>query len=570
MNMKTLYTVSSIKTILAILLIAFFGVFYWQTVMSLPLFGDATIHAFQANLLLKKDWRALSADYPSHYYFLMATLSSLVGEYGYNLVPYVGFIFLLLCTYLLIKQLTNNYYLSLLAILFAGCSPKIIFYSARMYQEILISAFFIYSIFLLFKYQKKRNQKILLLLSFFVGITLSIKQQGLFILYPSITIFYCIEFIRKRVSFLRILLITIIPILIGIPFYGVLFHTTGELQPGSNEFAFFRSVNSIGSYVFAYKDKTQHKTLDKNIKDSTDIVIENSLVRPNANNLIENELSRIEEKHSTTGYKRAEKRHLWPIEIFTNFEKFNQANNLYINTQGKDLENPYLEYFFFFLLIAGFFYCIYKYKNFTYLLTFSLVFLPINYILFSRNTDQQRYHLFLPIFLLCYIFSFLNIVLKKSYIRENLKVIIIILCTILPFIPILEQRILINKWWSNTQIYSSSTGGISSVKEAGKWVKNNTSENTLIGQTCGNETGYYSDRNVVGDWRIYFLDSRDLKEYFRQQKISYYVIYESQIVDDKKWAHICWMPNSFYQKIDSNFKKVYITSTKDIYIYETD
>lgn len=538
------------QTILLFLLITFCGLFYSQTVLYLPLFGDVTSHGFHAKTIVTHGWTALNADYPPFYYYSMAILEAFFGEKGYNLVPFTGFILLLFATFLLIRQVTKNYYLSLLAIIFVACSPKIIFYSARMYQEILLSALIIFSIYFFLRYIETREKYIVWILAFFVGITLSLKQQGLFLLYTSISFFFIIDWIRRKTKFTNLLIVLFIPLLIGLPFYGMLYHTKGELQPGSGEFSLFRIINTVGQKIFLYEEKPD---------------IDDTL----ANSELENELQRIEKEHISTGHSRAEERHVWPTDVFTNFEKFNQANNLFVNIQGKTIESPSIMYAFFVLIIAGFLYCFFRFRVYFDLILFSSIFLTLNYLSFARNTDQQRYHMFIPIFLLCFVFIILNQITQRVDISPKIKILFIVLALSIAFLPILSPRIQLNKLWINSQLYSSSKGGITSVKEAGSWLAVNTPNNAIVGQQCGNETSYYADRIVQGDWRVYFLKKDDLKEYFKRTKTDYYVVFASQVVDDNKWFSLCWVPNSFWHRMEKTFPKVYTTKANDIYIYET-
>jgi hypothetical protein len=568
--MKILINSEIFKFLIILLLISVFGIFYWQTIMSLPLFGDATIHGSHAKILLANDWEYLRADYPPFYYYLMDILELFFGEKGYNLVPYIGFLFLILSTFLFIRQVTKNFYLSALSLVMVGASPKIIYYSARMYQEILITALFIFCIYLFLKFLEQRRLTLLLLLSIFVGITVAIKQQGLFILYPSMIAFFIIDFIRKRSGIKNLLLISLIPLIISIPFYAVLMHTRGSIQPGSDEFKPLRTINSLGRKYFKYVGDSS--SIQKASKESSAGLITNESINSEhlqTQEMLNSKLNQIEKTQSSKGFARAENRHVWPTEVFTSFDKFNQANNLYINAQGVPLESPQLIYFSFFTIILGFIYCLRHFNKYSNLLIFSFIFLIINYILFARNTDQQRYHLFIPIYLLCFTFIFIKFAMTRLNINIKLFLATSTIMSVAFFVPVISSRIELNQWWGNSQIYSSSIGGIQSIIETGNWLKSNTPINAFVYQMCGNETNYYSDRHVDGDWRIYFLDKDSLKSYFKNKNISYYVIFQSQIVDDDKWISVCWMPESFYQKMESNFPKVYTSKLNDIFVYET-
>lgn len=533
---------------LIVLLLCFFGVLYSQTTLTLPLFGDATIHGANAIDVLIKGWTGLEAEYPAFYSYTMALFYPFFGEKGFNMIPFIGFIFLLGGTFLFIRQLTKNYYLGLLSIILVGCSPKIIFYSARMYQEILIGAFFIFCIYLLFHYVETKKRIFLILLAFFVGITLSIKQQGLFILYPTIILFFIIYFLKEKIfrkQIANIAIIILFPLVIGMGFYGVLFHTTGKLQPGSNEFTALEVINTFGQKLFSYQKK------DSDTGDET----------------LERALMTVETKYSKLAFKRAEERHIWPTDVFTDFDRFNQANNLYIPFQGIT-GNIFVTLALCIGLIGGFIYCLFHYKKYQDLLLFSFVFLPINYLLFVRNSDQQRYHLFVPIFLLAFVLVFFQIIFRRLHVPITTTLLITIPLMLLLFLPLLVPRILLNTRWSNSQLYSPSEGGIASIKEAGQWMQKKSNPTTIVGQQCNNETHYYFQRPVVGDWRIYFLDPKNLQTYFMNKNISYYVIYTSQIVKDNEWVIICWVPESFYKRMEENYDRVYTTQSEDVIIYQ--
>lgn len=534
---------SALQFLLLFLLVSFFGVLYSQTVLSLPLFGDATIHGANARDVLTIGWTGLTAEYPAFYSYLMAMFFTFFGETGFNLVPFIGFLFLLVSTYLFITQITKNYFLGLVSVILVGASPKLIFYTARMYQEILISAFFIFCIYLLFKYLEEKKRIIFYFFVFIVSTILTMKQQGLFILYPTIVLFFMIDFFRKRTSLLDLGIIIFLPLIIGYGFYGTLFHTTGKLQPGSGEFQMINTINTVGQKIFFHHDAQEKVTQ------------------------LTNTLDVIDKKYQDIAFKRAETRHIWPTDVFTNFDKFNQANNLYVPFQGIQ-GNLLVIFFLCFSLIGGFIYACFHYKKYSSLLLFSLIFLPINYILFARNSDQQRYHLFLPVFLLIFILIFVQVIFRRLQLSAPMQLVLVSALFLLLFLPMIVPRILINTRWSNSQLYSPSVGGIASIREAGEWMQHHSDKKTIIGQQCNNETHYYFQRPVIGDWRIYFLEKDDLKTYFTMHNISYYVVYTSQIVDDDKWEIICWIPKSFHTRLEELYKHAYITKKEDVIIYQ--
>jgi hypothetical protein len=540
------------------LLLVFFSLIYWQIIMGVPLFGDSTIHASNAKQLLEHGPWALREDYPSLYSYLLAIMYTFFGEKGFNFVVYFSFIFLLIATYLFVRQITKKPYISLLAVIFVGCSPKLIFFSARMYQEVFLCALFVYCYYLLFRFAEKMSWRAAFLLAIFMGITLSVKQQGLFILFPSIVIFFIIYRRFKKFDWSKIIILIVIPLGIGLGFYGLLFHTVGQIQPGSQEFAPLRLVNEAGEKAFLYHNSPK---LYPSLTDGKETVASAK------SDPIENRLYNIEISKETIATSRAESRHIWPWDPFINFTKFNQANSLYVDFQGMPVESPLIFAFSFAGLIVGAVYCYVK-KEHTDLLLFTAIFLPINYLLFIRNNDQQRYQFFIPLFLIVFIFIFVDKLIKSLGAQYVTKKILITLIISMLFLTVLIPRVQANKHWANTQLYSPSVGGVASVSEVGDWLKHKTPSNATLAQVCGNEIQYYSDRKVVGDWRIYYLSPNELRSFFRNMNVTYYIAFDSQVVDDDSWSNLCWTPKSYITTLQNNFPVIYTSSYGDIKVFD--
>jgi hypothetical protein len=533
--------------ILITVLIIFFGFIYWNLIINQPLFGDATIHGYNAHYVLENGWQGLKADYPSFYSYLSAILQIIFGEKGLNFVVLLGIELLIIFTFLFAHVITQNSNVAALTSILVGCSPKLFFYGARMYQEVLLSAIFVICYFLLFKWIKDKNNSYLYLLCLFTGIAISLKQQGLLILLPSLMLFSFILLLKKEIALRNFILLSILPLFIALGFYGVLFHSTGQLQPGGQDFLPIKFINKIGQNIFDYNGSEISSKSNNYIKNPISI---------------EDKLNNIDIEHYKEGNSRAETRHIWPWEPFTSFSKFSQANFLYLDFQGKPLEVIFLQYFSLIALILGIIISVKRKEHHKFLL-FTLIFVLINYIMFIRNSDQQRYQFFLPLFLICFTAITLDYLLSNY---NKLTLTLIWTVTILLLTPIIKDRLLINSQWSKSQLYSSSIGGIASVSEAGNWL-NSQNFNGKIQQQCGNEIQYYADKPVAGDWRIYFLSKNDLSKYFAKNNVDYYVIFKSQIVDNDKWKSVCWVPRSFSELLNNNYRLAYETSYKDVFIY---
>ncbi|MDD5638419.1 MAG: glycosyltransferase family 39 protein [Candidatus Pacebacteria bacterium] len=564
----------SIYTFFLVLLI--FGYFYADMIFSLPLFGDATIQGSITKQIINNGVLNAKSSYPPLYHIFQGILFSFFGEKGMNFIVFLGILLIAISIFLLTKELAGKTSIALLSTIITLGSPKIIFYSARMYMEILISGFFIFSIYLLIKFIKNKSVKNLGLLSFFVGITASIKQQGLFILFFTILLFLLVFLVKQHIKnrtekisnynpfkgyitiFISIFLVTTI-----LP-YLVLFHNYGKIMEGNEDFKIIKMTNIIGQKISGYEKAIEDIKLEKKWGQR---------------------LKEIENKYYSVGAKRAEARHIWPWEPLTSWNKFTQANSLYLEkfwagSTTKELTNI-MNFSLVFGLIIFIFNLIFKnkilkFKEAKLLMPFSIfliIFLGINYLLFVRNTDQMRYHLFIPILLsvfsaigLYFLFKF---IIEKTRVKYDGLIAIFLILALLLYstITLAYKDTNFNKRWNRSQLYSPSKGGIASQMEVGSWLYKHTNDNERIWQSCGNELAYYSGRKVIGGFEYYFLNEAELKEIFKDTNIKYIALFDSQIVTDEKWESLCWIPMSFADKIRKIYPLVYGSSYGDIKIY---
>lgn len=558
-------------------IILIFGFFYFDMIFSLPLFGDATMHGAITKNLLNKGLLNTELRYPPLYNILQAVLFSLFGEKGMNSIVFLGVLLIAFSIFLLVKELTDKTLIASLSTIIVLSSPKIIFYSARMYMEILISGFFIFTIFLLVRFVKTKSTKNLILLTIFTAISASIKQQVLFILFPSILLFLCCFFIidkkkkeeeiQNKLSIRHIVVYFFIFLLLISPAYFVLFHNYGKVVPDVEEFKIINLINNIGRKISGYKQPTE------NIK---------------FNEKWGQRLKEIQKEYYTTGVTRAEARHIWPLTPLTSWNGFIKTNGLYLENFWGGTTSKGLANFMNFLMLFGLILFVlniifknkilkFKDKNLqVYFLIFLLIFLAINYTLFLRTTDQMRYHLFIPIIFSVFPAIGIHYLISIFILRNNFSTIYIRIISIFLILVILLTLLIIltykdttfNKRWDKSQIYRGSMGGIASIQEAGKWLNNHTNENDLIWHTCNNELAYYSEIKVTGNFWFYFLNESELREIFKDQNVKYIVIFDSQIVPDEEWENLCWVPKSFAEKIRKIYPEVYRTSFNDIRIYK--
>ena len=220
----------------------------------------------------------------------------------------------------------------------------------------------------------------------------------------------------------------------------------------------------------------------------------------------------------------SESRHIHSLDILTSSEKFYKIHGLYLEKfkwgSTSKVWSRIMEFTIYFGIIL--FILNIALKNKVLLLRngpiqkqmflFLLIFLPINYLLFERNTDQLRYHLFIAIIFSVFsaisIYFICNYIITRQKIYKPIRIIsiiIILIYLLVPLITLVYQDSEINKRHYKSQIYSSSKGGIASIQEVGTWINGHTNENDLIWQNCGNELKYYSERKVTGNFYYYFL-----------------------------------------------------------------
>lgn len=553
-----------IRFIIITTLIVSFLIPYSKIILDLPLYGDATIHANISKNMIENGVLNTWSSYPPLYNFFQIAFYKIFGEIGFNILVILSLVILAISIYLLIYSLTNKFYLGIISIFILLASPKIAYYTSRMYMEILLSAFLIITIYFFIKFLKNPNYINVILLALFCAITSSIKQQGLFILFPSLVIILFIKYLKIRKDdkryFTFLISFILIFILLISPFYLILFHTSGNIIIGNEGFKIIKTINSVGQKIANYQ-KSPSEYLD-------------------ADNKWKETIKDIRKDKFYTAYSRAEDRHIFPLDVFTSWDKFNSIHSLYF-PEYKSHKAKYLGIIMQLLLILGIIIFIInifqKNKNNTpnnkILGLFLIIFLLNNYFLFQKNTDQERYHLFISIIFIIFIILSLDKITSffKKYINVPKNYLFLT-----PLIFLLSFNWIYNftnnnieKYYhnANLQIYSSSVGGINSIIEAGNWLSENTNSDDRIYQNCGNELKYYSSRDVTGGWEYYFLNIDKLKELLKDYKIKYLVIYQSQVVKDNNWKHICWVPETFKERVDNNFSLIYTSSVNDIFVY---
>ncbi len=559
-----------------VLILIMFGLLYSDMIFSLPLFGDATIQGKVTKELLDGGALETNSTYPPAYSSLQAILFLMFGEAGMNSITLLGILLMAISVFLLVRELTGRGVIALLSAAIVLASPKVIFYSSRMYMEILLTGLFVFSIFLLLRYFKTRSNTYLALLILFSAAASAMKQQGLFILFPSVLLTLLILFLASRarmqgLSFCgvhakQVASYALVFLLLILPAYLVVIHTSGEITQGSEEFLFLRGVNYIGQKIGGYELSSQDANFSQRWS------------------------ARLEEVHRRyygKGVQSSESRHVWPLDPLVSWNGFTSINGLYLaGFWGGDTSQALADLMNLLVVLGMVLFVLnILFKNRLLELTdlraqrcftvFLLSFIAINYALFIRNTDQMRYHLFIAVIFsmfsaigIWFLFKVFILDSKFPAYAKELLAFLIILALGISLLSLAYEDASFNKRWYKSQVYGPSQGGIPSIQEAGLWLEQHTPKNASVWQMCGNEMAYYSNRRVVGDFTFYFLEKDELGEIFKDLGVGHIVIFDSMIVEDGGWKNLCWVPASFDEKIRAIYEEVYRTSFGDIRIYE--
>lgn len=509
-----------------IVLIALLCIYY--PLLGISLYWDATIHGLHAKKLIYEWWAMSDAAYPIFYYYISAYLFLIFWESGFNLQVFAGVFLILVYSYLIFFRTSRKFSLSCIWLIIIWLSPKLIFYSYRLYQEIFMTWYAVLIFYYYLRFSKKNSKWTMLILSLFLGFILALKQQWLFIFYMTFFVYASIRFFYKKFSINNLLKITIIPLVIGFPFYGILFHTKWFIVPWNEDFLVIKIINTIGKKVFFFQQKNEY--VDP--RDFCDI---------------------YDCKFMYLWQAQWTDRQQTFFKTFTTYKSFNNIHSIFWSDKNS---SPHIYFIYLFIWI------IFLFLKRSYISLFVVLFLFFNYILFQRNFDQARYHLFIP-----FVISFLFLASFGKMSRRNLNIQLFIFFIIF---WVLWAVISVKQWIYSSraaQIYSSSKGWIDSIMEAWLWLQNNTPRNVKIFHVSGNELAYYSERLIMSDWYIYQYPSTQIDSYFKENNYDLIVIFQSQIVLDRNWQNMSKIPESFLVKIKEMYPLIYTTTKGDIYIF---
>ena len=539
--------------ILLALMASYFTFFYAEVIYQLPLFGDATEHARIARELLRGHVFSSSSPYPPLYHSLGALGLAIAGEDGFKTITVLSIAFLGPAVFLLARELSDSGAVGLVAALIAYVSPKTPFYAGRLYMELFLVVLVVLAFYFLLRYLKSEKKLDLACFAVLAALTAITKQQGLVLVaLPGFAYLFGRELVewlsqRSRPRFLSLRIYLPMLLVFLIPALLWQMKTSASLLP-ETEFTSWinhgaREMTGVSAIQAEWRQRWDFYLTERFVTDG----------------------------HQAKGFAVAESNHIWPHEVFTSPAAFFGINSPYWRVLGNlKSEFPLLETTVLCALFAGglvFFFANTRNPAWIPLMGFLL----LNYTTFLKNTDQLRYHLFIP-YILAFLIPFCvyNLVglVGKSQLARTLTLscfAVLVLAYSSQYLQTLNNANLRN--WDR-QSYTLSVGGMHSVIEASDFVHTALGIDQTFFAVPATEFAYYADRQVLFDHRLYFLDAQNLNEIFRDMGVSLIVIPKSLIVQDADWNHVGRAPASFVAKIESLYPKVFETQLGDIDVYE--
>jgi len=543
------YELKIAKIIMPLLLSLLIFIMIYPVSMDLPVLGDGCHHAYIMEEIANKQSLDIESKvyYPMFYHLFGAIIYNFLGIDGIKLISPLMMALSGLVVYLIAKKLTKTKFAALLSILLIAFSPKVIWYGVQILIEPFMIFFILLAIYVCLIFYKSQKTRNLLLLSFLLGMAISTKQQTLFLVIALPTFL-----LINKIELKKIFFVLAIPLLVASGPWLYMYSTTGCLvSPPSDSIVLNSQGKILPKILFGdYEVPEWSKRLEK-----------------------ESGGLSIYQK----GVETHECRHIYIWDML-NIDKFYYLNGLYpsnwygISGQWKTSVYIILKLLF----IVGFLLTlIYSFKDSKWRILPCIIFVSWSFT--YLGSDTKRYFLYLPIILsLSYFLVIDRILISLKKIKLNAFKIRKFLGFLLIFISItflipysVGMRAQIGaKNLANTQCYSPSRGGVSSIEEVGKWIQENSNESDKIFGTSGIEWKYYSKRKVIADARMYFLPRERIDYWLNYLEIKYVVIRQNQILPDNEWNHLEYYPESFYKKIKEMYPLVYVSSYKDIEVYE--
>jgi hypothetical protein len=551
-RVKALSASIPIPWVLLVLIVTYFTLFYARIIYQLPIYGDAAEHARIARELLRGHILSTGSPYPPLYHSLGALGLAVAGEDGFKTVTVLSLLLLGPAVFLLARELCESSAVALTSALIAYISPKTPFYAGRLYMEILLTVLIIFAFFFLVRYARNEGKLNLVLCAIFSGLAAITKQQGLvLVVLPAFAYFLGREFVlwlmfRMRPSFHSVQVFLPIVLIIVTPSLVWQMKTSGAILPETEFTSWMNNLARDVTGMSARSEEAWQLKWDSYLTERFE-----------------------EDGYAQRGFVTAESHHIWPQDVFTSPGAFFSVNSPY----WRDVAHlspkfPWAETTILCALFASGVLLFVSSKEARPALIPLAGFLVLNYAAFVKNTDQLRYHVFIPYMLAFLIPYAVYRFAGANHIARMVSVVCMALILLSYSARYLEAWNDANLRNWDRQAYTLSRGGMHSVMEASSFIKEHSDAKDKIFTIPAPEFGFYADREAIYDYRLLFLEPEQLSEIFRDMQVAYIVIPDSQVVQDASWNHVGRVPASFVSKIASLYSVAYLTQVRDVAVYQ--
>jgi hypothetical protein len=527
---------------------------YARSLSEVVVFGDAAEHARIAQSIAEDGAWDVQTRYPLLYHALAAPFIALSADDGLQAFTVLSLLFLGAGVFLLARQLTGSAACGLAAAAMSLMAPVTVFYAGRMYMEIFLSAMFVWSAFTLARYFERPTAGRLVLCAIACALTAATKQQGL-LLVASVGAVLAARAVTSprlwtlpidRTRVVHFVAFAGITAMIAAPAYLAPMRSAGGILPETEYTGWVnataRAATGIDRPVAGWEERWSDR-------------LEAS----------------FEENGGERGFRLAERRHVWPWDVFTTQRGFWGIHTLYWGPSEALRYPPYVTLPVLALFTAGIACWAWQQRRSPFT-AFLALFLLANYATFLRNNDQARYHVYIA-FMLAFAVPFAVLALSRALRgrRALTGAGFAALAALLAVAAVrdLPSRLDTVEASPGLQAYAPSEGGMASVQDAGAWLDAHLAEDETFFAVPANEYSYYSDRRGVFVYSAYFLRDIELIALIDDIGARYVVVADSAVQPDSRWNNVVKMPASFANRVRRLYARVYTTPAGDISIFDT-
>lgn len=537
-------------------LLAFLMVFPASS--SLPVLGDGALHArlMQDIAGSGKPIADISAPYPVLYHLMGGILFQMLGITGIKLISPLAIGVSTLVAYLIARELTGRDVVSLLVMPLVAFSPKVIWYGALIYMEPLQVMFVLLGVYAMLLSLKRFYAPDIALVALMVAGAALTKQVGLVMAVAAGMFFLINRMGLQRTGMLAALVSAFI---VG-PYVFMFFNSHALVKPpaiGPQELR-ERSAGPLGSLLMGDRWRYYPEwawELEQEV-DATELY--------------------------SQGTQAHESRHIFGLAL-GEWDKFLELHTLfpYSFFGYGEAPKPWLITALNASLVAGYILAMAWAVRSQKWRAIALVLL-VTYPVLSVGSDTRRYFLYVPVLL-----AFLPLLpfVQAHSVAEGLRwrnraapVAMAVAFLALGLIAVgqlyqmgvQEERVV--RRAGILQEYSPSAGGIPSIAVTGAWIRDHSGPDDVVFATSAYEWEYYAQRPNLWfqglNYLIYFLPPERIDHYLGEAGARYVVIRDNQIVADEDWAHVGYMPQSFYDNVLGLYPLAFTSPHGDIKVYE--